>query len=371
MFSSIYGTRGITLSKGLGGRVWDDQGREYVDWFTAHGSAIFGHGDPQMVETLKDLSQGLWTVGAAFHHPSRDLLAEEVRRAFPGMRFMMCNSGTEALEGALKLCALLRPGRQRFIALRRGFHGRTLGALGLTFNPRYKLPFQRLLPQVEHLPPERVPDEVDSGVAAVFVEPVQGEGGVYPMDPVVGDAISRACEESGAILVADEVQTGMGRCGPMLASPLVGLRPQVVCIAKGLGGGFPCGMVLWRYHLGDFPKGLHGSTYGGNPMACALAALGIRRVTEGASMDACGVMESFRARVEGLGLPVSVRGLGTMTGVEVPVDSGSLVRSLQSLGVLSLPAGPRVVRFLPPFRVTHEEADMVIRALERALLEVA
>ncbi|WP_040825388.1 aspartate aminotransferase family protein [Thermanaerovibrio velox] len=365
----MYGNRGISLTSGNLGRVVDEDGREYVDWFTAHGAAIFGHRDPGMVETLKRAAEGLWAVGAGFGHPSREALGEQVMRAFPGMRFVLCNSGTEALEAALKLCVYLRPSRDRIIALRRAFHGRTLGALGLTFNPRYKEPFRRLIPQVEHLSPEMVPERVDDRVAAVFVEPVQGEGGVNPLPEGLGRAISEACQRNGAILVADEVQTGMGRCGPILASPLVGLNPQVVCLAKGLAGGFPCGMTLWRSDLGDFAPGLHGSTYGGNPLACAMGAYGIQRVMEGASAGICAVMEEFRERVLGLGLVV--RGLGSMTGVEVPVDSSLVVRSLQSKGVLALPAGPRVVRFLPSFHATREDAELVFEALRLTVSEVS
>ncbi|MCX7828114.1 MAG: aminotransferase class III-fold pyridoxal phosphate-dependent enzyme [Thermanaerothrix sp.] len=365
--SSMYGSRGVALTSGSLGRVLDQEGREYVDWFTAHGAAIFGHGDPGMVQALQRAAEGLWAVGAGFGHPSRDALAEQVQRAFPGMRFVMCNSGTEAVEAALKFCAHLRPSRNRIIALRRGFHGRTLGALGLTFNPRYKEPFKGLVPSVEHLSWDMVPEAVDERVAAVFVEPVQGEGGVHPLPVDLGRAITDACRRSGAILVADEVQTGMGRCGPILASPLVGLKPQVVCLAKGLAGGFPCGMTLWESDLGDFSPGLHGSTYGGNPLACSMAAYGIQRVLEGASHGVCRIMECFRERVRGLGL--AVRGLGSMTGVEVPADSSALVKALQDRGVLALAAGPRVVRFLPSFHTSWEDAELVLKALEGALSE--
>ena len=367
MLSSMYGSRGVQLVSGRLGRVVDREGREYVDWFTAHGAALFGHQDPQLVQALKGAAEGLWTVGAGFDHPSRRALEEEVERCLPGRRFFVCNSGTEAVECALKLCIALRPGRTRVIAARRAFHGRTLGALSLTFSPKYRSKFDPFLCRVEHLPPERIPEAIDDRVAAVFLEPVQGEGGVHPLDAELGRRITRAAAEHQAILVADEVQTGMGRCGRMMASHLVGLEPQVVCLAKGLAGGFPCGMVLWDRDLVDFSPGLHGSTYGGNPLACSLAALSMGRIRSGEHLEACRIMEAFRRELAGAGLDVQVRGLGTMTGVEVPVDSSGIVKSLQSAGLLALQAGPRVVRFLPSIKVTGEDAEMALDLFIRAL----
>src|SRR5690606_33554794 len=158
----------------------------------------------------------------------------------------LCNIGTEAIEAALKLGALARPERRRNLALRRGFHARTLGALRLNPNPHYRRPLQSLLFHVEHHAPEHLSGHTDQAVAAVFIEPVQGEGGVYPLNPALGLEISTACQKAGALVVADEVQSGFGRCGTMLASSLAGLAADIVCLAKGVAGGLPVGVTIWK-----------------------------------------------------------------------------------------------------------------------------
>ncbi|MDR0652682.1 MAG: aminotransferase class III-fold pyridoxal phosphate-dependent enzyme, partial [Synergistaceae bacterium] len=262
--SSLYGGRGISIVSGQGGRVFDSDGREYVDFFNGHGASLFGHSNQAIRRALNEAADGVWNCGAGFESPAREELAGLLGALIGDGRVFICNSGTEAIEAALKLSMSLRPGRKRILACRRGFHGRTCGALSLTFNPRYRNAFKRLLPEVEHYVPETLPERIDGDTIAVFVEPVQGEGGVYPLPSNVGQALSEACANSGAILVADEIQTGLGRCGAMLASHLTGLEPDMVCLATGLAGGLPIGATVWKASLGDFPAHGHGSTYGGN-----------------------------------------------------------------------------------------------------------
>lgn len=370
MPSCLYGSRGLTLASGHGGLVTDAAGREYVDFFTAHGSALFGHTHPRLVNALAGAAGRPWTIGMGFDDDIRTALMERLGGLLPDGRAYLCNSGTEAIEAALKLVALARPERRRILALRRGFHGRTLGALSLTFNPHYRRPFQSLLFNVEHHAPENLAGAIDETVAAVFIEPVQGEGGVYPLSPALGLEISAACQKAGALVVADEVQSGFGRCGAMLASALTGLAADIVCLAKGVAGGLPVGVTVWKGSLGDFPQGSHGSTYGGNPLVCRVAYEALSILDEENLPEKARIMgEAFRARLEAIESPTlkGVRGLGLLVGVQVEGRSAPLVRALQGRGVLALPAGPNVVRFLPSFAAEPAHFQRAAEALEDVL----
>ena len=370
MPSCLYGSRGLTLASGHGGPVTDAAGREYVDFFTAHGSALFGHTHPRLVNALTGAAGRPWTIGMGFDDDIRTTLMQRFGNLLPDGRAYLCNSGTEAIEAALKLVAVLRPERRRILALRRGFHGRTLGALSLTFNPHYRRPFQPLLFNVEHHVPENLPGVIDETVAAVFIEPVQGEGGVYPLSPALGLEISAACQKAGALVVADEVQSGFGRCGTMLASSLAGLAADIVCLAKGVAGGLPVGVTIWKGCLGDFPQGSHGSTYGGNPLVCRVAYEALSILDEENLPEKARIMgETFRARLEAIESPTlkGVRGLGLLVGVQVEGRSAPLVRALQRRGVLALPAGPNVVRFLPSFAAEPAHFQRAAEALEDVL----
>ena len=253
------------------------------------------------------------------------------------------------------------------------FHGRTLGALGLTFNPKYRKPWQDQLCAVEHRTPEALLEAVGDDVAAVFVEPIQGEGGVYLLDPAFGAALSVRCRQTGTLLVADEIQCGWGRCGAVLASVEAGISPDVVCLAKGVAGGFPVGVTVWRGVLGDFPPRGHGSTYGGNPLACALGVATWELLhRENLFRWARETGRMFREQLAALDAPgvTEVRGQGLLVGVEIDGDAEVVVRELQRRGVLALPAGPRVVRFLPPFGASPESFSRVAEVLGEALREV-
>ena len=369
--SALYGGRGLALVAGSGSRVTDSEGRQYLDFFNGHGAALFGHGVPFLMEALASASDGLWTSGVGFESPAREKLAGLLGSFLGEGRVFLCNSGAEAIEAALKLAVALRPGRKRILASRRGFHGRTCGALALTFNPKYKAPYGLLLPQVEHYNPEELPERIDENTAAVFLEPVQGEGGVHRLPAELGVRITEAASACNALLVADEIQSGLGRCGALLASELTGLRPDVVCLAKGLAGGLPIGAAIWRRELGDFPSHTHGSTYGGNELVVKVAIAALERI---ASEDLAGharkMGEELRAALRSLdsSLIKDVRGLGLLVGVEVGVPALDVVKRLQEKGLLSLVAGPRVVRFLPSFAVSSsdilEAADIFREAME-------
>ena len=204
--SKLFGGRGLVLTHGDGPYVWDAQGRCYVDFFNGHGAALFGHAHPALLEAVKEAEAGVWSCGAGYDSPVREevakLLAEGMGR---DATVFLCNSGTEAIEGALKLAAALRKGRDEIIAARRGFHGRSCGSLGLTFNPKYRAPFASFIHAAKHYAPEEIPEKITDATPAVFIEPVHGEGGVYPIPEEVGRAITEACRAHGTLLIADEV----------------------------------------------------------------------------------------------------------------------------------------------------------------------
>lgn len=370
MQSRIYGNRGLAFGKGEGAELFDRNGTRYIDFFTGHGASLFGHVHPVLVDALEKAAHVPWSPGVGLVSDARNEASEAFTRLFPGFRMYWGNSGTEAVEAALKICALNRPGRRRILALRRSFHGRTLGSLSLTFNPRYREPFSRFLFNAEHFAPEELASAVDEETAAVFIEPVQGEGGVHPLPRDIGEAITQRCRNKGALLVADEIQTGFGRCGSILASGKVGLDPDIICLSKGVAGGLPAGVTLWRQELEDFPPQSHGSTTGGNPLVCAVAGAALGLLAERDYPARAAEMGSFFKELIGKTRNThirEVRGLGLLIGVELRGKSAPVVRALQERGVLALPAGPSVVRFLPPFVAEEEHYREVAFIFEEVL----
>ncbi len=379
--SGVYPQRGITLVRGEDVWVWDDTGRAYLDCLAGHGVAILGHGHPALVAAIAEQAERLITCPGTFANDVRTrLMAALIRRAPPGIeRVFLCNSGAEAVEAALKF-ARLRTGRPGIVAARGSFHGRTLGALSVTGRRVYREPFEPLLPGVTFVPyndSAALEAAVDEGTAAVILEPIQGEGGVRPGDDAYLRRAEALCRERGALFILDEVQTGMGRTGRFLAGEHAGLRPDLVCLAKGLAGGVPMGAVLIGERVGRLPPLSHGSTFGGNPLACAAALATLETLEQ----------EDLVARADRLGrwfqgalrqvvadypaLLREVRGRGLMVGVVLRRRVTPLLRALQegvdgATPVLALPAGKTVLRFLPPLIVGQGELAQVVEALRRA-----
>jgi acetylornithine/LysW-gamma-L-lysine aminotransferase len=287
-------------------------------------------------------------------------------------RVFLCNSGAEAIEGAIKIARLLtrRPG---ILAAKRGFHGRTLGALSATWNEQYRKPFEPLVPGFSHVPfndLEAVAGAITDETAAVLVEIVQGEGGVRPGDRDYFQGLRRLCDERGVLLIADEVQTGLGRTGRWFACEHVAVVPDLLCLGKALGGGVPMGAVLWRESLGTLPSGVHGSTFGGNPLACA-ASRAVLRVLEEEELPARAARlgDQFMGRLAATPPPLmrEVRGWGLMIGVEVRERVTPVLKKLMDRGVLALPAGPTVLRLLPPLVIQESELETVLEAVREVL----
>ncbi|MDP2871508.1 MAG: aspartate aminotransferase family protein [Bacillota bacterium] len=376
--SGFHHKRPIVLAGGEGAVVWDAQGRRYIDCDTGHGLAILGHGHPAVTAAIKAQAEKLLTCGESFYSEPRARLYAELAAAMPaGLdRFFLCNSGTEAVEGALKL-ARLTTGRSRVVAFRGGFHGRTFGSLSATWNPRYREPFAPLLDGFAHVPfndAEAAAAAVTPEVGAVLVEPVQGEGGIHVATGGFLARLREACDSTGALLVFDEVQTGVGRTGAFVAAQRFGVTPDVICLAKGLAGGVPIGAVAFGERVGEVPRGAHASTFGGNPLAAAAAAATVAIVRKDRLAErAAELGERFLGMMRQLAgearVVREVRGLGLMIAMDLKTRSARYLQALQDRGVLALAAGPTVVRLLPPLVITWEQLEAVRDALALVLME--
>ena len=366
--------RPLTLVRGLGSTVWDDEGRAYLDATSGQGVALIGHSHPAVARAVAEQAATLITCTDSFNNDRRaglyDVLAGLLPPGFD--RFFLGNSGAEANEAALKLARQIT-GRSGIVAVRRGFHGRTLGALSLTWNPKYREAFQSWLPHVAHIAPddlEGAQAAISDETAAVFFEAVQGEGGVHPLEADYLRELRRLCSERGALLVADEIQTGLGRTGRWFGFEHARITPDIITLGKGIAGGVPMGAAAWRGERGQFEAGAHGSTFGGNPLACAaaLAALGVlqrERLPERSAELGAQLMDELRARH----LPQvrEVRGLGLLIGVELRGRVTPILKNLQERGVLALPAGLNVLRLLPPLVLTDGEAERLVEAVTEVL----
>ena len=375
--SGVYGKRAVTIVRGSGALLWDEEGREYIDCAAGHGVANIGHGRPEIAATLAAQAQHLITCPEIVYNDVRAQLLARLAEITPAglSHFFLCNSGAEAIEGALKF-ARLATGRTEIVATLRGFHGRTMGALSATWEPHYREPFAPLLPGVSHVrynDPAAMQAAIGAETAAVLLELVQGEGGVHVASAEYVRGVAELCRERGALLIIDEVQTGFGRTGRLFACEHYDLQPDLLCLAKSLAGGVPMGAICLGERImqsGRITRGVHGSTFGGNPLACAaaLATLDIlerERLPERAAELGAWAIECLRS----LHNPLirQVRGLGLMIGIELRERAQPYLEALLARGILALPAGPNVIRLLPPLVITQAQLQQVIDAIGEAL----
>ena len=365
----VFPKRDITLVRGEGAWVWDDAGRRYIDCVGGIGVASVGHANPAVAEAVAEQARILVSCPGMFYNDVRARLLAELASITPGglTRAFLCNSGAEAVEAAIKL-ARLATGRAGVVSAMRGFHGRTLGALSATHKKQYREPFGPLVPGFSFVPFNRVEKlraAVDGDTAAVIVEPVQGEGGVREASPDYLRAARQVCDEAGAALVFDEIQTGFCRTGRMFACDRHAVTPDLLCLAKAIAGGVPMGAVLADERMQP-PPGRHGTTFGGNPLACAAALATIRFMREQRLDERAEALGArFRERlVRRLPARVrEVRQVGLMIGVELRERCRPHLGALAERGVLALPAGPTVIRLLPPLVIGEAEIDEVADAL--------
>src|SRR6266496_225112 len=377
--SGVYSKRPVTIVRGSGALVWDAEGREYIDCTAGYGVANIGHARPEIAAAIAAQAQRLITCPEIFYNDVRARLLERLVRLLPDglAQIFLCNSGTEAVEGALKF-ARIATGRTGIVAMFRGFHGRTMGALSTTWEPHYREPFSPLVPGVSHI---RYNDLVSADAAineetaAVIIELVQGEGGVHVACEEYIHSLASLCRERGALLIIDEVQTGFGRTGRLFACQHYDLEPSLLCLAKSLAGGIPMGAICLGPRVtesGRVTKGVHGSTFGGNPLACA-AALATLDILEREALDGRAVMLGAYAleRLKALRTPLirEVRGRGLLLGIELRQRAQPFLEALLERGILALPAGPNVMRQLPPLVITEEQMERVLNAIEEVLID--
>lgn len=365
----------VVFVRGEGVYLWDADGRRYLDCMAGIAVASVGHANPRLAAAIARQAETLLVCPQNLGNDVRTDLMDALFRHVPAplTRVFFGNSGTEANEAALKW-ARVATGRRRFVAAKRGFSGRTLGSLGLTFEPKYREPFQPLPYEADFVrfnDIEALREAVTEETAAVVLEPVQGEGGVHPATAEYLRAAREFASERGALLVFDEIQSGVGRTGRFLASEHAGVVPDMVTLAKGLGGGVPIGALLMTDVVARaMPAGGHGTTFGGNPLAAAaaLAVLGeIDDLALLAHVDEVGAYFRERLRAIDDERIRDVRGLGLLIGVELKTKAAPVLAALRDAGVLAINAGATVVRFVPPLTIRRDEIDAVVDAFESAL----
>jgi len=374
MSGFVFSEKPIQIERGDGAYLYDDAGAEYLDMGASYACVPLGHGHPAVQEAVIEQFETLTYVQASYPNASRTALYETLAETAPGdvEKVWLCNSGTEANEAALKF-ARSATGDSKIVATMQGFHGRTMGSLATTWKDTYKQPYEPLIGDVEFVPYDDVAalqDAVGAETAAFIVEPVQGEGGINPADREYLQAAREITEAAGAVLIFDEVQTGMGRTGALWNCLRAGVTPDMITSAKGLGNGFPIGATLCRGWIAE-DYGSHASTFSGGPVVSAAADATVRTLIEDSVPgNAAVVGEYLQSELAArLGDAVrEVRGEGLLIGIEVGRRANRTLKQLAlEHGILALPAGRTVVRLLPPLTIGEREADQVLDALETIL----
>lgn len=372
--AGCYPMRDVVLVKGEGAFLWDEDGNRYIDGVAGFGVANIGHANPYVAEALYEQAKTLITCPAVFYNDKRAKLMAKLNEFTPDTinRYFFCSSGTEAVEGALKI-ARLSTGKTDIIATNRGFHGRTFGALSATWSDKYRKPFMPLVPGFSHVPynkSDAVQESITEKTAAVIVEIVQGEGGVHLGDKEYFEDLRRICDDNDVLLIFDEVQTGFGRTGKMFALEHHGVIPDILCLAKSIAGGIPMGVVCWGDKIGELPGGVHGTTFGGNPLVCAAGLAALKYIEDNDLVNKSAETGKYfieKLRELDLKLIREVRGIGLMIGIELRKKSFEFVRKLLEHRILATPAGATVLRFLPPLVIEKEQINEIIEKLKIVL----
>ena len=375
-----YRRQPVTFVRGQGVRLWDAEGREYLDLLSGIGVAALGHAHRGLARAVAEQSETLIHTSNLFYHPLQGQLAERLANLSGLPRAFFCNSGTEAVEACLKFARRYwytkgEP-RAEVIALEESFHGRTFGSLSVTSDEHYRAPFAPLLAGVKFVPvnePAALAAAVSRSTAAIIAEPVQGEGGIRPLTPAFAAAINEACAKTGALFIADEVQSGLGRTGYPFYFAALGLKPHLVSVGKALGGGVPIGAALVSQEVADtISYGDHGSTYGGNLLACRAALCVLDELVGGGLLAHIGrIGQHFERRLKAIAAKHSmvkdVRGRGLMWGLELTRDAAPVVPAGLERGVVVNRTAETVVRLLPPLIITEAEVDEGLARLDAAL----
>ena len=381
-----YDRHPVLFTRGKGVYLWDDRGKRYLDFLSGIGVNSLGHAYPAVLKAIQRQSQRMIHISNLYHHEYQSQLAEVLTQASGLDRAFFCNSGTEAWEGALKIARAYgkrigtgnatKTAKTRILALDGSFHGRTFGSLSTTGQAKYREPFEPLVPGIEFIAFNSVEDlehHFDSSVCAVCIETIQGEGGIRPVSKEFLARARELTQEYGALLILDEIQCGLGRTGKFFAYQHYGIKPDVVTVAKPLAAGLPLGAILLTNEAASaIHPGMHGTTFGGGPLACAVA-LEVMRVTKGLLGKVREQGSYFRKSLEGLAKKHStireVRGRGLMLAVDLhdTAQAKSVAQQLFQEGILINRTHETVLRFLPSFIIEKKHVDQVIHALNAAL----
>lgn len=375
----VYPKRGLALVRGKDSHVWDADGKEYIDLTSGIGIAILGHAHPKLAAAISHQANTLLTCNESFANDERAKLLERLAALWQSAtsttgRVFLCNSGTEAIEAAMKL-ARAKTGRKGFVAAMNAFHGRTMGSLSLTFKPKYRERFEPLISpitRVRYNDIESLRAAVNSDTAAVFLEVIQGEGGIRPATAEYLKAAREICTAAGALLIIDEIQTGCARTGKFFAFEHFDISPDAVTLAKGLGGGAPIGALIAREEVCALKPLEHGSTFGGNPLSCAAAnaTLGVleqEKLIEHARSEGEWLAARLRELATRHSCITEVRGMGLMIGIELKSESKPILQAAQARGLLVLGAGETVVRLLPPLNTPRADLEKALSILDEVL----
>jgi predicted acetylornithine/succinylornithine family transaminase len=369
----------FVLERGEGCWVYDTDGNAYLDCVAGIAVNALGHADPGLAAVLAEQAGTLWHVSNLYHTAPQARLAQKLCESSFADRVFFCNSGAEAIEGAFKFARKWAgehygPEKHVIVAFSNAFHGRTFGALSATPREKYQAPFRPLLPGVRIAPFNDLDGTaaiMGDDVCAVVVEPIQGEGGVYPADPAFLRGLRELCDRHHALLIFDEVQCGLGRTGTLWAHQGYGVTPDILTAAKPLAGGMPMGAVLMTQAVADvMHPGDHGSTFAASPLVAAVAEATLDRINQPAFLaDITAKGQLLRERLEEINSPhvLEVRGRGLMIGVDLDIPAGDLVSAGYGHGLLTVNAGPNTLRLVPPLIITRDEIDQLITRLAAVL----
>ena len=379
LMANVFAKRPVVITRGKGALVWDINGKEYVDCMGSYGVALLGHSHPKVVEAVYKQAETLISCHASLYNNKRTEFLQKLMSITPkGLnKAFLSNSGAESVECALKLARKFT-GKPEIIAAMGAFHGKTMGALSATWDKKYREPFQPLVPEFKHVPPdnlEKLSQAITDKTAAILIEPIRGEGGVRIPPEGFLQGLREICDEKDVLLILDEVQTSFGRTGRLFACEHWGVTPDVMCLAKPFAGGLPIGITVAKENImSSFKVGDHSSTFSGSPLVCAAACAAINVLVEDKLTERAAVLGGyFKARLEELQakykIVKEVRGLGLMLGVELRYDVRNIILKTMDRGVLILDAGRNVLRFLPPLVVEKEQIDKTISVLDEMIGE--
>ncbi|MCY6370056.1 aspartate aminotransferase family protein [Clostridium ganghwense] len=377
---NTYGRFDVSFEKGIGTKLYDENGKEYLDFVSGIAVNCLGHSNPIVVNAIKEQSSKLMHISNYYWNSNSIKLAQKLCENSDHDKAFFCNSGTEAIEAALKLARkhgkMNGQNKHKIIYMNNSFHGRTMGALSVTGQKKYQKNFTPLIEGVESVPfndIEAIKKAMDDTVCGVILEPIQGEGGIISADINYLKEVKHLCEQFNAILIFDEVQCGIGRCGSLFAYQKFGVTPDVVCMAKALGCGFPIGAILANTKASSaFVPGDHGTTFGGNPLACAVSYAVLTELIDGGIISSINeksnyLFDKLNKFKEKYSIINVIKGMGLLIGVSISTDTKKFVNECFNEGLLLVSAGEDVIRLLPPLNVSFKEIDSALSIFEKIL----